>query len=110
MSRTVQSKRRGYENEEEADWQLLDRLARDLTLSARSLRLNTIHTMFWFMVLLLSVFIIGGLLCVFIWSLINDEALLAADPFNEVIEAQRAAAVETKDPEQENCQLAESCV
>ena len=110
MSRTVQSKRRGYENEEEADWQLLDRLARDLTLSARSLRLNTIHTMFWFMVLLLSVFIIGGLLCVFIWSLINDEALLAADPFNEVIEAQRAAAVETKDPEQENYQLAESCV
>ena len=46
----------------------------------------------------------------FIWSLINDEALLAADPFNEVIEAQRAAAVETKDPEQENYQLAESCV
>ena len=67
--------------------------------------------MFWFMVLLLSVFIIGGLLCVFIWSLINDEALLAADPFNEVIEAQRAAAAdETKDPEQENYHLAESCV
>ena len=60
------------------------------------------------MVLLLSIFIIGGLLCVFIWSLINDEQLLAADPFNEVIEAQRAAqADEVKDQE---LHQAESCV